>query len=198
MKSAKSKYVSSNASYQKTLPDIHGDAIHPREWEKLMMDACLFAKRVLKDRGIFVFFIDWRNLGDLQQIIASSGLQLRGVAVWDKKSGRPVKNGFRMQTEYLIWATKGRIPKRDKPIYLPGVLRHTTLSNGKVHITQKPDALMDEIIAICPEGETVLDMFMGSGSTGVAALKSGRKFIGIESVPEYFEVACGRCNEVVK
>ena len=163
-----------------------------------MMDACLFAKRVLKEDGIFAFFIDWRNLGDLQKIIASSGLQLRGVVVWDKKNGRPVKNGFRLQTEYLIWATKGRIPKRNKPVYLPGVLRHTTLSNSKVHITQKPDALMDEIIAICPEGETVLDMFMGSGSTGVAALKSGRKFIGIESVPEYFDVACERCNKVVK
>ncbi len=160
-----------------------------------MLDSCLFAKNMLKNNGIFAFFIDWRNLGALQEIIASSGLHLRGVAVWDKKNGRPFKNGFRLQTEYLIWATKGNVPKREKPVYLPGVLRHTTMSANKVHITQKPDGLMEQIMEICPEGGTVLDMFMGSGSTGVAALKSGRKFIGIESVPDYFDVAIKRCEE---
>lgn len=49
--------------------------------------------------------------------------------------------------------------------------------------------LLKSLIAICPEGGTVLDCFMGSGSTGVACKETGRDFIGIELAPEYFKVA---------
>ena len=48
------------------------------------------------------------------------------------------------------------------------------------------------ITMITPKGGIVLDPFMGSGTTGVAAIKSGNKFIGIELDPEYFEIACAR------
>lgn len=69
-------------------------------------------------------------------------------------------------------------------------------SNGAVqniHPTLKPTALMQYLIKmITPKGGIVLDPFMGSGTTGVAAIKSGNKFIGIELDPEYFEIACAR------
>jgi site-specific DNA-methyltransferase (adenine-specific) len=197
-RSSKSKYVSSDASYQKTLPDIDGDSLHPKAWEELMSSACTVARRVLADGGVLAMFIDWRNKPALQGIIEASGLHLRGSVVWDKGPGtRPIRNGFRNQAEYLLWATKGPMPMRPDAVYLPGVLRHTTMTAGKVHITQKPLALMEEIIQICPPGGTVLDMFMGSGTTGVAALKQGRRFVGCESIEQYFEVAVGRCSEVV-
>ena len=58
------------------------------------------------------------------------------------------------------------------------------------HPTQKPVALMEYLIrTYTNEGETVLDFTMGSGTTGVAALNTGRRFIGIERDPEYFAVA---------
>ncbi len=61
------------------------------------------------------------------------------------------------------------------------------------HPTQKPVELMTRLINLCTdEGDTVLDPFMGGGSTGVAALKSARKFIGIEYDKEYFDIACKR------
>jgi DNA modification methylase len=47
-------------------------------------------------------------------------------------------------------------------------------------------------------GETILDPFMGSGTTGVAAVKLGRRFIGIEIEPKYFEIACRRISEALK
>lgn len=84
------------------------------------------------------------------------------------------------------------------PVYLPGVLRHSTITNGKVHITQKPEALMADIVEICPPGGSVFDPFMGSGTTGVAALKSGRRFVGAESVGQYFDTALKRCREALK
>jgi site-specific DNA-methyltransferase (adenine-specific) len=59
-----------------------------------------------------------------------------------------------------------------------------------VHPTQKPVALLEYLIRTCTnEGETVLDNVMGSGSTGVACVNTGRNFVGIEKEPEYFEIA---------
>lgn len=61
---------------------------------------------------------------------------------------------------------------------------------GRVHPTQKPVALMEYLVkTYTNEGDTVLDNTMGSGTTGVAAANTGRKFIGIERDPEYFEIA---------
>ena len=64
----------------------------------------------------------------------------------------------------------------------------------RFHPTEKPVQLMAELLAKCPQG-TMLDPFMGSGSTGVAALQSGRKFIGIEIDSEYFDIACRRIED---
>jgi site-specific DNA-methyltransferase (adenine-specific) len=67
-------------------------------------------------------------------------------------------------------------------------------SEGKtVHPTQKPVALMEYLIrTYTNEGEVVLDFTMGSGTTGVAALQAGRRFIGIERDPGYFDIAEAR------
>lgn len=67
------------------------------------------------------------------------------------------------------------------------------------HPTQKPVALMEYLIrTYTNEGETVLDFTMGSGSTGVAAINTNRKFIGIEQEKEYFEIAQKRISEAIK
>jgi site-specific DNA-methyltransferase (adenine-specific) len=62
----------------------------------------------------------------------------------------------------------------------------------RVHPTQKPIAVMQWCIEQAGMPETILDPFMGSGTTGVAAVRLGRKFIGIEREPRYFEIACER------
>lgn len=70
---------------------------------------------------------------------------------------------------------------------------------GKVHPTQKPVALMEYLIkTYTNEGETVLDFTMGSGSTGVACMNTGRRFIGIELDAGYFQIAQNRIMEAYK
>lgn len=67
---------------------------------------------------------------------------------------------------------------------------------GQLHPTQKPVALMEYLIrTYTNEGETVFDNTMGSGTTGVACLNSGRKFIGIENDEGYFQIACDRIRK---
>lgn len=64
---------------------------------------------------------------------------------------------------------------------------------GKYHPTMKPVSVMKWCISHLPKNtETIVDPFMGSGTTGVACLQMGRKFVGIEKDPEYFEIACQR------
>lgn len=65
----------------------------------------------------------------------------------------------------------------------------------KKHPTQKPLALMRWCLGFLPDAETILDPFMGSGTTGVAAVQMGRKFIGIEKEPKYFDIACKRIED---
>ena len=75
--------------------------------------------------------------------------------------------------------------------------RQSVLSYRKEHPTQKPVELMKwciEQAAVPPRG-TILDAFMGSGTTGVAAVQMGRKFIGIEREPKYFDIACRRIED---
>jgi DNA modification methylase len=73
------------------------------------------------------------------------------------------------------------------------------LAGGKnrEHPTQKPIALMKWCIQQAGNPETILDPFMGSGTTGVAAIQLGRKFIGIEREPKYFDIACQRIEQAV-
>ncbi len=66
------------------------------------------------------------------------------------------------------------------------------------HPTMKPIALMEWCLGFVPEAQTILDPFMGSGTTGVAAVKLGRRFIGIEIEPRYFDIACRRIEEASK
>lgn len=63
------------------------------------------------------------------------------------------------------------------------------------HPCQMPIEVMQNIIKTLPDNYTVVDPFMGSGSTGVACKKLGREFIGIELIPEYFEIAKARIGE---
>jgi DNA modification methylase len=66
----------------------------------------------------------------------------------------------------------------------------------RLHPTQKPVSIMEWCLSYI-KGDRVLDPFMGSGTTGVACIKTGRNFIGIEKSPEYFDIACRRIEKAV-
>lgn len=75
--------------------------------------------------------------------------------------------------------------------------RQSVLSYSKEHPTQKPVELMAWCIEQLRKADSIFDPFMGSGTTGVAAIQLGRKFIGIERDPAYFEIACRRIEQAV-
>jgi DNA modification methylase len=75
--------------------------------------------------------------------------------------------------------------------------RGKAIQDGKKHPTQKPIALMEWCLGFLPDARTILDPFMGSGTTLVACQRLGRQGIGIELDPGYFDIACRRVQEVV-
>lgn len=82
----------------------------------------------------------------------------------------------------------------------PEKFRHNiwqyTLAGAREHPAAFPEALArDHILSWSNPGDNVLDPFMGSGTTGVACVKTGRKFIGIEREPKYFDIACRRIED---
>jgi len=103
--------------------------------------------------------------------------------VWDKLNAVPTMG----QCE-LAWTNRDHPVQR---ISLP------VGRNNFGHPTEKPLALMQWVIELV-EAETILDPFMGSGTTGVAAVKLGRRFIGIEIEPRYFDIACRRIEEATR
>lgn len=86
----------------------------------------------------------------------------------------------------------------DKPINAFDYSHGQLAIEGKLHPTQKPLPLMKWCIEQAENPNTILDPFMGSGTTGVAAIQMGRKFIGIEREPKYFDIACKRIEQASK
>jgi len=108
--------------------------------------------------------------------------------------------------KWLCWDKGQRLSQSDCELAytnLPGALRVFTLNrvailqDGAQHPTQKPLALMRWCLGFLPKAKTILDPFMGSGTTGVACVQLGRKFTGIELDPEYFDIACKRIEAAV-
>jgi site-specific DNA-methyltransferase (adenine-specific) len=80
-------------------------------------------------------------------------------------------------------------------VYCIRDLTNNAIARHRVHPTQKPVTLMHWCLGFFPKAETILDPFMGSGTTGVAAVQMGRKFIGIEREIKYFDIACKRIED---
>lgn len=184
------KYVQTGA--KRAGGDFSGDNRDQRSfayWETLWLSECL---RIAKPGAIVVVFTDWRQLPSTTDAIQSGGWVWRGIATWAKTTGRPVRGGFRNQSEFMVWGSNGPM-RKDSETYLPGVLT-TSIARGadKHHITAKPTDLMQIVTQVAPPGGVVLDPFTGSGSTGVGALRAGRDFIGVEMTDHYHAVACDR------
>lgn len=109
--------------------------------------------------------------------------------VWDKLNG---DNDF-ADCE-LCWTNWPKAVRRMQWRW-NGMLRQG--NEARHHPTQKPLEVMKWVIDLCPKADSILDPFMGSGTTGVAAIQLGRKFIGIEREERYFQIACERISNAV-
>lgn len=132
-------------------------------------------------------FTDWKMWMWTLEAAELGGSATRNMIVWDKGSpgmGSPWRNAHE-----LVYYGK-RSHREARPGKSGNVLRAKRTGNVE-HPTEKPVSIIEQILSNAVDGR-VLDPFVGSGTTGVACANLGRKFIGIEIEPKYFDIACQR------
>lgn len=190
MGSTVSKYVGSDSG-NKDLGDFSGDNRDARAyayWCALWLSECL---RIVKPGGVCLLFTDWRQLPGTTDAFQSGGWVWRGLVPWAKTTYRPQAGRFAAQCEYVVWGSAGPMPVDYADECLPGFFSAAS-PREREHITQKPLDVMRKLVQIAPKGGVVLDPFMGSGTTGVAAVLEGRGFVGSEQVGHIFDIASRR------
>lgn len=196
------KYQNSESAAE--YPEFFGDSRDQRgflAWTSLWMAE---AWRATRTGGVIAVFSDWRMLPTMTDAVQAGGWVWRGILPWCKPSHRPQKGRFGAGAEFIVWGSRGAMPfERGVPV-LPGFLEFDheeppafmveNQPRERLHMTEKPIAVLRALCRLCTPGGVVLDPFAGSASTGVAALMEGRSFIGFEMSPEYHRIAVERMS----
>lgn len=151
-------------------------------------------------QGWVLLFCQAEAVGDWRDVLEEAGAKYKRSMIWVKPDSTPQLNGQMPAMGYesmpLAWCGEGH--SRWNAGGKRGVYTHLTNQRDRDgrHPTEKPIPLMRELLAdFTNPGQTILDPFAGSGTTGVACAKMGRKFIGIDLDPKYFDVACERIEK---
>ena len=176
------------------------------------------ARRVLKDNGTLWVIGSYHNIFRVGTALQDLDYWILNDVVWRKTNPMPNFRGRRFTNahETMIWAAKDKDARYTfnydamkrlnddlqmrSDWLIPICSGGERLKNGKgekAHPTQKPEALLHRVImAATRPGETVLDPFFGSGTTGAVAKRLGRHFIGLERDPDYIAIAKQRIAQV--
>jgi adenine-specific DNA-methyltransferase len=145
--------------------------------------------RVLKPDSYAVSFYGWGKAERFLTIWKACGFCPVGHFVWVKRYASSARH-TRMKHEQAYLLAKGRPKTPQEP---PSDVLEWSYTGNRLHPTQKPvSGLVPLVRAYCPPGGTVLDPFAGSGSTGIAALATGRRCLLIEQEEQFYRTASGR------
>lgn len=163
--------------------------------------------KILNKNGSMIIFCSYRYLSYIIGVLESEccNMIVKDVIIWQKSNPMPrnINRRYVQDMEFAIWA----VQKKAKWVFnkLPDVsynraffVTNTVAGKEKLgHPTQKSLELMKKLILIhTNQGELILDPFMGSGSTGAAAIELKRNFIGVEMDPKYFQIAKTRLENL--
>lgn len=165
-----------------------------KEWIRL-------TSPVVREGGSMIIFNDWKNLSYVVEALVENGFLIKDLIRWEKTNPMPrnIDSRYVMDFEVAIWAVKGKgkwIFNRPADVpYLKPVFRTGMVPGGKkrIHPTQKHLDVIRSLVEIhSNEGDLVFDPFAGSGTTGLACIYTGRKFIGAEIDKKYYDKAAVR------
>lgn len=188
------KYVNSDTFAYR--PEFAGDNRDQRSflaWCSMWLNA---ARQASDPGAVLASFIDWRQLPVLTDAIQAGGWVWRNLATWYKPGIRMQRGRFSASAEYVLYATNGPV------VYGQGSPQNVFAcapigGDDKEHIAEKPIDVLRWIMQVVPAGVTVLDPFMGSGSTLRAAKDLGHEAIGIDVDERYCAIAADRLSQQV-
>ena len=162
--------------------------------------------QLLDKNGSFIIFCSYRFISDIVRELEENDIVVKDILIWRKSNPMPrnIHRRYVQDCEFAVWGVKKGAKwvfnKPEDVPYLRSMFETSTVAGKErtAHPTQKSLKLMEDIIKIhTNEDEIILDPFMGSGTTGVAANNNNRKFIGVEHNPTYYDIAVSRINTIV-
>ena len=166
--------------------------------EQLIIDYIRECYRILKNNTAMYMFCNCDKVDFFKQELENAGFKIKNMIIWVKNNwtAGDLKAQFGKQYEIIFLVNKGRKYFNGKRI--TDVWMFDKISGKKqLHQNQKPvDLLKQCILKHSDENDIIFDGFMGSGSTGVACIETGRKFIGVELDKKYFEIAKERIENL--
>ncbi len=184
-----------NAALQKGYSHHHDCMPHDEyvEWQKKCLDEML---RIIPDDGAIFYNHKWRVqnglLQDRQDIV--NGFPVRQIIIWRRKGGFNFNPGYFVPTYEVIYLIAKKDFKLAPKASGYGDVWEFTQEMNNDHPAAFPVDLIDRII-VSTSAKTILDPFMGSGTTAISALNHGRQYVGIEISPEYCEMAEKRIKD---
>lgn len=150
--------------------------------------------RVLKEGSHCYVMVNLLNLYDFMNFAKQAGFKIHNLLVWMKNNATPNK-WYMKNCEFTLFLYKGK-SKFINDCGSKQVHQFNNVICNKLHPTEKPVELMEYYISnSSKEGDIILDPFLGSGTTAVAAVNTGRHYIGYELDEKYFDIACQRLDE---
>lgn len=140
--------------------------------------------------SFFYCFTDWKMWTHLFDVSESSGYGVRSMIVWDKGTAG-MGRGWRSQHELILWGCKD-VPPYPKKFPGAGNVLTVQRSGNVNHTTEKPTELIVNLLSNTPFAKTVVDTFLGSGTTLIACEQLNRKCYGMEIEPFYVDVIVKR------
>lgn len=199
------KMVSVNKAEWDMGKDVKDKHNFNRKWLKL-------CKKALKPNGTIWISGTLHNIYSIGMALEQEGYKIINNITWVKTNPPPnlACKCFTHSTETILWAKKNNAKhlfnyehmkesnggKQMKDVWTGSLTKPSEKKEGK-HPTQKPEYLLERIIlSSTKENDVVLDPFCGSGTTGIAAKKHNRKFIGFDNVEEYLEITKRRLEKI--
>lgn len=153
-------------------------------------------------QGWSVIFCMAEGVRAWRDALEAAGAKYKRAMVWVKPDAMPQFNGQGPSVghEMLVSAWHGKGHSRWNGSGRPGTFTfNKNTPGGGEHPTQKPQPLIDELVRLFTfHGDLVCDPFLGSGTTGVAAVKAGRRFVGVEVNEQHFSTACRRIEAALR
>ena len=157
-----------------------------------MFDVAVLTKNLCdKTIGSIYMFCGFNQVSTIRQTMSQKGLSTR-IVVWEKTNPSPM-NGSVIWLSGVELCVYGKKQGATFNLHCKNTVFRYPCGGGRIHPTQKPVELMSQlIVASTKESDIVLDPFMGSGTTAIAAIREKRNFIGFELNKEYYDKACKR------
>jgi site-specific DNA-methyltransferase (adenine-specific) len=179
---------------QRFAKPIENDQMTTHGFVWLMREVLYAIRPMLPEGGSMLSFIDWRQWPNLLGAVESVNYRVNTMIVWDKLA-MGMGQGFRQRHELVMHASVGIPTVYSRSV--PNVLQHKRERTDD-HPSPKPPALVADLLpAVSGDGAVILDPFMGAGATLEAAVRTGRRAVGIEIEERYCEIAAKRCAQDV-